>query len=96
MVEVPVALGETVVIPKGADAYVKLVNASSAGRSAGKSELTLELTSFVLQGHMYHLSCSELTQSGGSRGKTIPSDTRFDFTLVQPLNVKYLSGDGTH
>lgn len=89
LVDVPVALGETVVVPKGTEAYVKLVNASSAGHSAGKSELTLELTSFVLQGHLYYLSGSELAQPPSSRGKAISSDTRLDFTLPQPLNINY-------
>jgi hypothetical protein len=67
--DAPIVADDRVVIPSGADAFVKLVNASSAGRFAGRSELTLELNSIVYQGRTYNVVTSDVKQSGASRGK---------------------------
>jgi hypothetical protein len=67
--DAPIVVDEHVIVPKGADAYIKLVNASSAGKFAGKSELTLDLQSVVFQGRTYNVSTSDVQQSGKSRGK---------------------------
>jgi len=67
--DAPIVVDERVIVPKGADAYIKLVNASSAGKFAGKSELTLDLQSVVFQGKTYNVTTSDVQQSGKSRGK---------------------------
>jgi hypothetical protein len=67
--DAPIVVDERVIVPKGADAYMKLVNASSAGKFAGKSELTLALQSVVFQGRTYSVATSDVQQSGKSRGK---------------------------
>jgi hypothetical protein len=67
--DAPIVVDDRVIIPTGADAYLKLVNASSAGRIAGRSELTLELNSVVFQGKTYSVETSDVKQSGASRGK---------------------------
>jgi BON domain-containing protein len=67
--DAPIVLDDRVIVPKGADAYIKLVNASSAGKFAGKSELTLDLQSVVFQGRTYNVSTSDVQQAGKSRGK---------------------------
>jgi hypothetical protein len=67
--DAPVVVDEKVVIPTGATAYLKLVNASSAGRMTGRSELTLALVNVVFQGKTYSLNSSDVKQSGASRGK---------------------------
>ena len=67
--DAPIVVDDRVIVPKGADAYIKLVNASSAGKFAGKSELTLDLQSVVFQGRTYNVSTSDVQQSGKSRGK---------------------------
>jgi hypothetical protein len=67
--EAPIAVDNHVVVPRGADVYMKLVNASSAGHLKGKSELTLALQSVVFQGRTYHVVTSDVSQSGASRGK---------------------------
>lgn len=139
--DAPVVADNSVVIPAGADAFLKLANASSAGHFKGRSELTLELASIVYQGRTYNVQSSDVKQSGGSRGKNsvakigagaaigaligglagggkgaaigaavgggagtgvqvftkgqqvkIPSETRLDFTLQQPLTVTYTPG----
>jgi hypothetical protein len=67
--DAPIVVDDRVVVPKGADVYVKLENAKSAGKFAGKSELTLVLQSVVFQGKTYSVSTSDVQQSGKSRGK---------------------------
>ena len=136
--DAPIVVDNKVIVPSGADAYVKLASASSAGHITGRSELGLELTSIVFQGKTYSVVSSDVKQSGASRGKRsaetigggaalgaligavagggkgaaigaavgggagtgvqvltkgqqvkIPSETRLDFTLQQPLDITY-------
>lgn len=65
----PLISGDRVVVPRGADVYVRLVNASSAGRVTGKSELRLELVKLEFQGQSYPLVSSTYTLNGASQGK---------------------------
>lgn len=67
--EVPLVQGDQVVVPKGTDIYVKLVNASSAGHMAGRSELSLELVKMDFHGQSYTLATNTYMLQGGSRGK---------------------------
>src|SRR5437762_12359346 len=139
--DVPIVVDNKVIVPSGADAYVKLVDARSAGRVTGRSELGLELVSIAFQGKTYAVVSSDVKQSGTSRGKQsaerigggaalgaligavagggkgaaigaavgggagtgvqvftkgqqlkMPSETRLDFTLQQPLDITYLPG----
>jgi hypothetical protein len=66
----PVVVGNEVVVPAGADVYVRLVDASSAGRMRGRSELGLALSRLEFQGQSYSLETTEYTQTGSSRGKS--------------------------
>lgn len=139
--DAPIVVDNRVIVPSGADAYVKLVTAKSAGKVTGRSELSLELASIVFQGNTYNVVSSDVKQSGTSRGKQsaerigggaalgaligavagggkgaaigaavgggagtgvqvfthgqqvkIPSETRLDFTLQQPLDITYMPG----
>ena len=143
--DAPIVVGEHVIVPKGADAYITLANASSAGRIKGKSELTLQLTSIVFEGRTYDVVSGDVRQSGSSRGQQsakrigggaaigaligaiagggkgaaigaavgggagtgvqvftkgkqvkIPSETRLDFTLQQPLDITYFPARRSH
>jgi hypothetical protein len=143
--DAPIVVDDSVVIPKGATANLKLVNASSAGRMTGRSELTLALSSLVFQGKTYEVVSSDVKQSGASRGKRtaetvgggavlgaligglagggkgaaigaavgggagvgvqalthgqqvkVPSETRLDFTLQQPVDITYFPGKKSH
>jgi BON domain-containing protein len=67
--DAPLVVGDEVVVSKGADVYVRLVSASSAGKMTGKSELHLELIKMEYQGRSYPLVSSTYSQSGSSRGK---------------------------
>jgi BON domain len=65
----PLVSEDHVVVPKGANIFVRLVNASSAGHMTGRSELRLEMVKLVYQGKSYPLVSSTYEQSGSSRGK---------------------------
>ena len=54
---------------KGADVYGRLAQAKEAGHFAGSSELQLELTRIVIDGHDYPVVSSDYTLYGKGRGK---------------------------
>jgi hypothetical protein len=67
--DAPIVVDNRVIVPSGADAYVKVVDAKPAGRVSGRSELGLELASIVFQGKTYNVVSSDVKQTGTSRGK---------------------------
>ena len=134
----PIVVDNQIVVPAGTDAYVKLVNAKSAGHMTGQSTLALELVRMEFHGKSYALASNDYTQTGSSRGKRtaetvgggavlgtllgavigggkgaaigaatgagaggvaqgvtkgqqvqIPSETKLDFSLDQPVEVSY-------
>jgi hypothetical protein len=58
-----------VVIPKGVDVSVKLIDAKSSGKFKGSSGLLLALDSLQFQGARYPLTSTTYEQVGQSRGK---------------------------
>jgi hypothetical protein len=67
--DAPIVVDDQVVVPKGADVYVRLSDASSAGKFTGKSELHMELIKLEFQGRSYPLVSTTYSLTGGSRGK---------------------------
>jgi hypothetical protein len=67
--DAPLVVGDSVVVPRGADVYVRLAAASSAGHMKGKSELHLELVKMDFQGRSYGLVSDTYSQAGSSRGR---------------------------
>ncbi len=65
----PIVVNGEAIVPTGADVYVKLTNSSSAGRMAGRSELTLQLARLDFQGKSYALASDDYQDVGKSRGK---------------------------
>lgn len=65
----PVVIGERIMIPRGADARVRLVSATSAGRMTGTPELALQLSSVTVAGNTYDTDTTTYQQKGASRGK---------------------------
>lgn len=68
-VDNPVVVGSRVVIPQGADAKIRLVEARSAGHMTGSSELQLELISVAVNGTPYNVTSGYYEAHGASRGK---------------------------
>jgi hypothetical protein len=67
--DAPIVVGNDVVVPKGADIYLRLASVSSAGKMTGQSELRLELVKLIYEGQSYPLVSSTYSEQGKSRGK---------------------------
>lgn len=137
--DAPVVVDNEVVITRGADVFVRLAEASSAGHVSGRSELQLELVKLEYQGKSYTLASGTYGVAGSSSGKRtaktvgggavlgaiigavagggkgaaigagvgagaggvytaavkgkqvkVPSETRLDFRLEQPVIITYM------
>lgn len=66
--ETDLTLNNTLVARKGTDVYGRLAEAKEAGHIAGSSELQLELTRMVIDGHDYPVVSSDYTLQGKGRG----------------------------
>ena len=66
----PVSIDDQTAIPTTADVEGRVVDVKSAGRFAGQSVLTLELTKLTMNGKSYSLQTSQWTKSGSGRGKS--------------------------
>ncbi len=67
--EAPIVVGDRAVVPRGAEARVRLVEAKSAGRMTGSSELQIELVSLTVSGNAYNVESGYYVMQGASRGK---------------------------
>jgi hypothetical protein len=69
-ISAPVAMDDQTVIPTTADVEGRVVEVKSAGRFAGQSVLTLELTKLTMNGRSYSVQSSQWSKSGNGRGKS--------------------------
>jgi hypothetical protein len=67
--DAPVSVNGGVVISRGADVFLRLTQASTAGRMSGKSEVHLALVKIDYQGRSYSLVSSTYAASGPDRKK---------------------------
>jgi hypothetical protein len=67
--ETDLTVNGALVARKGTDVYGRLAEAKEAGHIAGSSELQLELTRMVIDGHDYPVVSSDYTLQGKGRGK---------------------------
>ncbi|MCX6630094.1 MAG: hypothetical protein NTW28_20950 [Candidatus Solibacter sp.] len=65
----PVMVDGETVIPRGADAVVKLVDAKDSGKLAGRAELTLSLQSVSINGRMVDINSQSINKEGASQGE---------------------------
>jgi hypothetical protein len=66
--ETDLVVNNTLVARKGTDVYGRLAEAKDAGHLSGSSELQLELTRLVIDGHDYPVVSSDYTLTGKGRG----------------------------
>ena len=64
----PVMVEGRTLIPRGVDVTIKLVNADQSGKLRGRTELTLDIQSVVINGRTIDVATQEITQASGSRG----------------------------
>jgi len=72
--ETNLQVGDAVVAPRGTTVYGRLVSASSAGRFAGSSQLTLELTDILIHDALFPLQSSAYEIKGSGEGKHTARD----------------------
>ncbi len=60
--------GGDVLVPRGADVVVKLVNDQQSGKIQGRTVLTLDLVSLTVNGRAVDINTQEVEQASGSRG----------------------------
>ena len=65
----PIVINDETVIPSGADVVGHVVDVKSAGRFAGNSVLTLELTSLSVNGKTYNIQTNQWSRQGKGEGK---------------------------
>ena len=63
----PILVNDELVVPKGADVYVKLVEVRSAGNMSGKSELRVQLDRLIVGGDTYKAVSNVYVQEGASQ-----------------------------
>jgi hypothetical protein len=68
-ISAPVSIDDQTVIPTTADVEGRVVDVKSAGRFAGGSVLTLQLTKLTMNGKSYSISTDQWTRSGTGKGK---------------------------
>lgn len=66
--EGPLAVGNTVVAPKGVDVYGKLSQVKEAGKISGAPQLTLELTGIRVNGNIVPVDSTDYDVAGKGRG----------------------------
>lgn len=65
----PLTWDSRVIVPAGANVYLRLTAVQTSGQYKGQSELQLELARLEYQGAQYAMHSSTYTVAGGSRGK---------------------------
>ncbi len=65
----PIVISGDTVIPSGADVVGRVADVKSAGRFAGNSVLTLELTSVSVNGKTYNIQTNQWSRAGKGEGK---------------------------
>jgi hypothetical protein len=73
--EEPLMVDGNPVAPKGTDVYGRLAASKESGTFAGRSELRLELTGIVVNGHTVPLVTGEYELTGKSRGASTAKRT---------------------
>jgi hypothetical protein len=68
-ISAPVTIEDQTVIPTSADVEGRVVDVKSAGRFAGGSVLTLQLTKLVMNGRAYSIQTDQWSRSGTGKGK---------------------------
>jgi len=67
-VDEPVIVNDQTVLPRGADAFVKLVEDKQSGKFEGKTVLTLVLQQVMANGRMVDVTTGDVSQASSSRG----------------------------
>src|SRR6185369_5161971 len=90
----PVHSGHRTVLPRGAEASVKLVSVRSAGRIKGRSELVLQLERIVAGDHSYRIHSNTVRFRGKSEGKQTAKSAGIGAVVGGGLGALFGGGKG--
>src|SRR5579864_4102493 len=68
-ISAPVSIDDQTVIPTTADVEGRVVDVKSAGRFAGQSLLSLQLTKLIMNGRSYSIQTDQWSKNGTGKGK---------------------------
>jgi len=68
-VDQPVIVDGQTAIPRGADAMATLIDAQKSGKIEGRTVLTLDLKTLVVNGKSYDIMTTGVSEASGSRGE---------------------------
>ena len=68
-IDEPVTIDGNMVIPRGADAVVKLVDSKESGKLTGRTELTLDLVSVKINGQVVDVNSQTVSRESAARGQ---------------------------
>lgn len=68
-IDEPVTIDGNTVIPRGADAVVKLVDSKESGKLTGRTELTLDLVSVKMNGQVVDVNSQTVSRESAARGQ---------------------------
>ena len=89
-----IRIGNHTVVPRGANAYVTLVDVSSAGRVKGRSELQLQLTRIVVGNRSYPVASNVIALRGKSESKQTAKDAGIGALAGGGLGALFGGGKG--
>jgi len=89
-----IRIGNRTVLPRGATAYVKLMDASSAGRIKGRSELRVELERIHVGNTDYHVRSRVVDFRGKSQGKRAAKSAGIGAAVGGGLGALFGGGTG--
>jgi hypothetical protein len=90
----PIRVGHEVLVPRGADAFVRLVNVNQAGRIEGRSELMLQLERIQFGNQRYFVVTNVVDFRGKSEGKKTAKHTGIGAAVGGGLGALFGGGTG--
>jgi hypothetical protein len=88
------ASGQNVIIPRGADVSVKLVDAKESGTFTGRAGLTLSLQSVKVNGRMVEVNCQSISRTSSSQGADTAKRTGAGAVIGAGLGAIFGGGKG--
>jgi hypothetical protein len=92
--ENPIRINNQTVLPRGSTAFVKLVEAKSAGRVKGRSELSLQLDRIAVGNHTYLVRSDIVNFRGKSQGKRTAKSAGIGAAVGGGLGALFGGGKG--
>ncbi len=83
-----------VIVPRGADAVLTLVNLDKSGKFKGSTELAVRLTSLTVNGNVVPIETGDVTRVSGSQGKNTALKTGIGAGIGAALGAIFGGGKG--